>query len=240
MDTTLETVKSKDSSLSERVADQITRLIIEQHLVSGDKLDNEFDLAEQLNVGRGSVREAVKILVARNVLEIRRGKGTFIASNPGEVPDPLGFAFYPDRVRLAMDLLEVRCQMEPWVARMAAEKATKENLEELQRTCAAVEDDILNGRNHLENDKIFHTSIAKCTQNMAVPKLLPIITYAVTLFGDLTENKLKTETIIGHRAILDAICAGDGDAAAKAMEQHMEHNRVVLAEILKKLPEQNN
>ena len=71
-----ENVKSKDSTLPERVADQISQLIIDRQLTTDDKLPNEFELATQLNVGRGTVREAVKLLVARNVLVIRRGKGT--------------------------------------------------------------------------------------------------------------------------------------------------------------------
>ena len=63
----------KELSLSERVAQQISDLIKERNIGVGDKLPNEFELAESLNVGRGTIREAVKILVARNCLEIRRG-----------------------------------------------------------------------------------------------------------------------------------------------------------------------
>ena len=75
-------VKSSETTLPERVADQLSQLIIDRKLTAEDKLPNEFELAEQLNVGRGTIREAVKLLVARNVLVIRRGKGTYIASNP--------------------------------------------------------------------------------------------------------------------------------------------------------------
>ena len=72
-----ETVKDKELPLAEQVAGQIRQLIIDRQLTNGEKLPNEFELAQQLNVGRGTVREAVKLLVARNVLEIRRGRGTF-------------------------------------------------------------------------------------------------------------------------------------------------------------------
>ena len=74
-----ETVKDKEVPLAEQVAEQIRQLIIDRQLTHGEKLPNEFELAQQLNVGRGTVREAVKLLVARNVLEIRRGRGTFVA-----------------------------------------------------------------------------------------------------------------------------------------------------------------
>lgn len=230
-----ETIKTKESSLPERTAEQISRLIVEQQLTSEDKLPSEFELAELLHVGRGTIREGVKLLVARNVLEIRRGKGTYIAPNPGEVPDPLGFAFYPDQLQLALDLAEIRAQLEPWVAGIAAERATAEQLKVLRESCSVVEQDILEERDHSKHDVMFHVAIAECTQNLVVPKLIPIITYAITLFVSLTERRLKTETLVGHREILDAICDKDGKRAAKAMAQHIEYNRILMQEIGEKL-----
>ena len=229
-----ESIKTKETSLAERTAEQISKLIVEQQLTSKDKLPSEFELAQLLHVGRGTIREGVKLLVARNVLEIRRGKGTYIAQNPGEVPDPLGFAYYPDQLQLTLDLLEVRALVEPWVARTAAERAEEENLRVLRETCSVVEQDILGQRDHSKNDVLFHVAIAKCTQNLVVPKLIPIITYAITLFVSLTESRLKTETLVGHREILDAICDKDGERAARAMAQHIEYNRVMLEEVVEK------
>ena len=233
-----ETVKTKESSLAERTAEQISRLIVERQLTSEDKLPSEFELAELLHVGRGTIREGVKLLVARNVLEIRRGKGTYIAPNPGEVPDPLGFAYYTDQLQLAMDLVEVRRQVEPWAARMAAERAVPEDLELLRETCSVVEQDILAGRDHSKNDVRFHVAIAKCTHNLVVPKLIPIITYAITLFVSLTESRLKMETLVDHRDIMDAICSKDGRRAEASMAQHIEYNRALLEEIIGKLAQE--
>ncbi len=227
-----ETVKKTESSLPERTAEQISRLIVERQLTREDKLPSEFELAEMLHVGRGTVREGVKLLVARNVLEIRRGKGTYIASNPGEVSDPLGFAYYPDQFRLAMDLVEIRGQMEPWVARMAAERATPEDLTALRETCSVVEQDILGSRDHSGSDVQFHVAVAECTHNLVVPKLIPIITYAITLFVSLTENRLKMETLVDHREILDAISSRDGERAAQAMARHIEYNRALMRDIV--------
>lgn len=234
-ETAFEMIKPRESSLPEQAAEQISRLIVEQHLTCEDKLPSEFELAELLNVGRGTIREAVKLLVARNVLEIRRGKGTYIAPNPGEVPDPLGFRYYPDQFRLALDLAEIRGQMEPWVARMAAERATVEDLKNLRTACSVVEQDILAERDHSKNDVLFHVAIAQCTHNLVVPKLIPIITYAITLFVSLTESRLKAQTLVDHRELLDAICGRDGEQAAKVMAQHIEYNRAMLEEIIKEL-----
>lgn len=230
-----ENVKPNDSSLPEQVAEQISQLIIDRHLTCEDKLPNEFELAAQLRVGRGTVREAVKLLAARNVLVIRRGKGTFIARHPGEVEDPLGFAYYPDQMRLAMDLLEVRMRLEPWVAAVAAQRASAEDLERVRSACLLVEQEVFSGRNHLKRDTEFHISIARCTQNLVVPKLIPIIIYSVELFGSLNGNALQSETVAEHRAILAALCARDAKAAEKAMEAHMEQNRKELQSILREI-----
>lgn len=227
-----EIVKTKESSLPERTAEQISRLIVERQLTHEDKLPSEFELAELLHVGRGTIREGVKLLLARNVLEIRRGKGTYIAANPGEVPDPLGFAYYPNQFQLAMDLVEIRGQVEPWVARLAAERATSEDLVLLRETCSTVEQDILAERDHSKSDVQFHVAIAKCTHNLVVPKLIPIITYAITLFVSLTESRLRMETLVGHREILDAISNREGEKAENAMAQHIEYNRTLMREII--------
>lgn len=232
-----ENVKTKESTLPERVADQISQLIIDQQLTTDDKLPNEFELATQLNVGRGTVREAVKLLVAKNVLVIRRGKGTYIAHNPGEVEDPLGFAYYPDQLQLGLELLEVRMNLEPWIARMAAERADQKDIEAMMQNCHLVEEDILAGRDHLSHDMDFHVSIANCMHNRVTPKLIPVITYSVRLFGSLNGRTLLSETIIGHHAIAEAIRTHDPDQAEKAMREHLLQNQTELQEIIKNLQE---
>ena len=102
---------NRTSSLAEQVADQINQVIIDQNINAGEKLPNEFELAARLNVGRGTIREAVKLLVARNCLEIRRGKGTFVVEKPGQIEDPLGFAYVKDKITLAIDLMELRLNL---------------------------------------------------------------------------------------------------------------------------------
>lgn len=105
--------------LAERVADQIGELIVTHDIKRGEKLPNEFELAETLNVGRGRIWEAVKLLVSRNVLEIRRGKGTFVSEQPGVADDPFGLRFYEDREKLMRDLMQIRLMIEPQIAEIA-------------------------------------------------------------------------------------------------------------------------
>lgn len=221
-------VKSSSKTLPERVADQIRQLIIDRHMENGDQLPNELELAQQLNVSRGSVREAVKLLVARNVLELRRGKGTFIADNTGVVDDPFGFAYLEDEARLANELMEIRRQLEPWIAAKAAEQANDQDIAELRVLQYKVEELIQSGQDHLAADQQLHIRIADCTDNRVLRELVPVITYSVHLFGNLTQRRLRQETIDTHAAVVDAIAAHDPEAAREAMQEHLKHNRLSL------------
>ena len=217
--------EQRELSLSERVARQISDLIKERNLSAGDKLPNEFELGESLNVGRGTIREAVKLLVARNCLEIRRGKGTFVTEELGRVSDPLGFEYVADKARLAEELYEIRAQLEPWIASLAARRIRDEEKEELQRRRAAVEEKILTGADHGEADVAFHHCIARCTHNDVLTEILSIVTYSVQLFTRFRDPGILLRTLETHRAIADAICAGDEEAAREAMLRHIESNR---------------
>ena len=158
---TMKHIKSTNQSLPEQVAAQINQLIIDQNIGPEQKLPNEFELAERLNVGRGTIREAVKLLVARNCLEVRRGKGTFVVEKTGQIEDPLGFAYVKDKITLAEDLMELRLRVEPWAAQLAAQRITDEEMPELQARCEEVTRIIRSGEDHGAADKAFHAYIAQ-------------------------------------------------------------------------------
>ena len=221
----------KDLSLSEKVANQISDLIKDRNLGVGDKLPNEFELAESLNVGRGTIREAVKLLVARNCLEIRRGKGTFVTEELGRVSDPLGFDYVTDKVRLTEELYELRAHLEPWIASLAARRIREEEKEELQNRCLAVEHCIVAGVDHYEADNAFHQYIAQCTHNSILPEIIPIITYSVRLFTRFTDPKILKDTLRTHRAIADAICENDPEWAEKSMREHIAANLECISQL---------
>lgn len=225
----IKNVKVSTRSLPEQAAGQIRNLIIEQRLEPGDKLPNEFELMDRLQVGRGTIREAIKILVASNVLEIRRGRGTFVAKHPGQVKDPLGLAFVADEAKLIRDLLEIRLQIEPWAAALAAQNASEEDLEILRQSCKAVDDKLFSGQDHLQADEDLHLCIARCSKNMVLPKLLPIISYAIYKVGPVTIARIEPKervrgTSESHHRIVDAICAHDPGAAQEAMAAHLRLN----------------
>ena len=162
--------------------------------------------------------------MARNVLEIRRGRGTYVTQQTGVVHDPLGFAYMPDQVRLARELLDIRLTLEPWAAALAARQADAEDVAELRQLCREIESLIHAGENHLSQDEALHIRIARCTRNRVVPKLLPVVAYSVQLFGALNDARIYEETIETHRQIIDAIAAHDEEAARDAMYRHLSGN----------------
>ena len=228
---------NENKSLPEQTADKIVQYIINNNLNVNDKIPNEFELCEILGVGRSTIREAVRILVSRNVLNIRRGAGTFIANNTGVSDDPLGLAFEKDINKLAKDLLQVRIIIEPEIAAMAANMATEKDIEEIFKKCNKVENMILNGENHMLDDVKFHEAIARCTKNSIIEKLIPIIDKSVAVFANITDRQLKEETITTHRAIANAIANHNPTDAKHAMTMHLLYNKDKINQIANDLTE---
>lgn len=211
--------------LADQVAESIQTEIMQGKLKAGEKLPNEYDLAQKLGVGRGTIREAVKQLATRNVLEIRRGSGTYVAQEPGVVEDPLGFAFEPDKNRLALDLCEVRLLLEPQIAALAAERATDEEIDAIRTSCDACVAKIRAGENHTEQDIGFHEAIARASHNGVITKVVPVIQQGVSIFIEVTHSDLVEMTVRTHQQIMDAIARRDENAAYAAMREHLITNR---------------
>ncbi len=214
--------------LCSQIEEQILGYILNTPLNIGDKLPNEFELADMFHVGRSTIREAVKSLVTKGVLEVRRGAGTYVCNTSTMEEDPLGLAKLHDKYKLALELFDVRLILEPEIAAKAAEYVTTENSTQLKRLCDETEALYLADQDHLPKDIEFHTYIAKCSNNRVVESLVPIIHSAITTFVNLTNRMLRTETIATHRAITEAITEHDSTGARCAMVMHLTYNRQEL------------
>lgn len=223
-----------NKTLPEQTADRIIDYIIENDLEAGERIESEYVLAERLGVGRSTIREAVRILVSKNVLEIRRGTGTYIADNTGVSADPLGLAFEKDKYRLAKELFQVRMILEPEIAAIAASMASEKDISVINKQCDKVEKLILEGVDHMAEDVKFHEAIARCTGNSVIEKLIPIINTSVAVFANITSRQLKHETIATHRAIANAIADHNPTDAKHAMTMHMLFNKNKINEIIEK------
>lgn len=217
--------KMNKKLLGSQVEEELMNYILNEPVKIGEKIPNEFELAEMFGVGRSTIREAVKGLVTKGVLEVRRGAGTYVLSTRTLAEDPLGLARMGDKYKLALELLDVRMMLEPEIAVMACEHITSEEKEQLKQLCDEVEELYLSGKNHAKKDVEFHTCIARCSRNRVVEVLIPIINTAVLTFVNLTQRQLMKETLETHRAITNSIIKGDSFGAKYAMNMHLTYNR---------------
>ena len=217
--------------LAEQVEDQIYHYILDEALEPGAKLPNEFALGEKFRVGRSTIREAVKLLSSKGIVEVRQGSGTYVVTTVKGLSDPLNLRSVQDKNALAFDLVNVRLLLEPGIAEMAAQNATPEDIERLRRLCERVETKIHEGDRYIEDDIAFHTCIAESSKNMVVEQLIPIIDTAVMMFVNVTHKKLIDETIMTHRMITEAIANHDPIGAKAAMVMHLNFNRSYIKKV---------
>ena len=208
--------------LSHKVASDIRQMIIDKEFKPGDKLPNEFKLCESLEVARTTLREAIKILVSSNILEIRRGRGTFVSEKPGITKDPLGVTFIEDE-NLLLHFFEVRLLVEPEMAEYAAERRSEEELENIERALEKVSDLILKGENHTEADIEFHNEIAKATKNPILQRIVPILNDGIIGGYEKTKNNPEASEVVleHHKKIFEAIKSGNKKAAKEYMKKHI-------------------
>ena len=215
---------TQTKTLAEQVADGIMNLIQETPYKAGDKLPTEKELCESTGAGRNTVREALKILASRNVLEIRQGAGTFVSEKQGIPDDPLGFSMVNDHVKLTRDLLQVRIMLEPQIAALAAQCAKEHEIKELEEILEEMEAAMKKREDYSELDTKFHTKIAQCTHNIVMENLLPVIGKGVAVFAREVAQTEYDRTWISHRKTFCYIRDHKPFEAEMEMQYHLLYN----------------
>ncbi len=182
------------------------------------------ELSELLGVGRNTVREAVRILVSRNIVNVRQGSGTFISEKQGVSDDPFGFSLVENRRKLTRDLIQIRTILEPPIAALAAQNATDEEVEVLRKILEEIEDLIRKREDYAQKDVEFHEQIANCSHNSVMSNLVPVIGNGVAVFAREVQSTEYKQTLISHRAIYDAIRNKKAVEAQQAMYFHLLYN----------------
>lgn len=214
-------MKIKEPSLSLQIADNLKeRILVKKEYKIGDKLPNENLLSEELNVSRTTLREAIKILVTENILEIKRGKGTFVINN---TLDNHNLGKLNNTVSDLKDLLELRLIIEPMAVYYATQRATQKDMESILYYGKKVEEKILNNEDRSEDEKYFHNAIAKASQNSFIKDLMPIINEAINKGVNLSKefDKINELTLRDHKMIMDFINDRNAEGAKVAMELHI-------------------
>ncbi len=214
--------------LYEQIVNQIEARISDGHLKVGEKLPSEFELADQFEVSRTAIREAVKILRQKGLIDILPGKGTFVTNGtPVAMQQSFDMLRKFGSIEGYLNLVEVREIMEPQIAEIAAGRITEEYILAMKEAFEAMESANENADIFVEADLDFHLALAEATQNPLIPALMD------TIIGLLREQRKQTALVEGglrrgqthHKRILEAIIQRDPQAARVAMKDHLEQVR---------------
>lgn len=215
---------AQNKMLSQNTAENIRSMItIEKRFAPGDRLPNEQDLADELHVSRTPLREAVKILAAYRVLEIRRGIGTFVTEEAlNETQD---FEQLADVKANAKDLYEMRLIFEPEAAALAALRGTEGEIKRILEIGEHIEQEILSNRDRTDDEHAFHRAIAQATHNEFMNKLMPVLYQAISKGVVLSEKneQVKSHTMEDHRMIMEFLEQRNPEGARNAMKIHILH-----------------
>jgi GntR family transcriptional repressor for pyruvate dehydrogenase complex len=207
----------------EDIVTQIQDLIKKGRLKQGDQLPNEKELSETFKVSRSTVREAILSLETLSLVERRQGDGTYVIdSHEDALVSPLATALFGAKDDL-IDIFYLRKIIEPEVAQIAAENATAEEIEELEKILREQENEVTRGGQEGQQDTTFHHLLARMAKNRVLERLSLAL---VDLLSETRDEYLQSEerkrgSLKGHHRILDTIKAHNGRAARTAMLKHL-------------------
>jgi GntR family transcriptional repressor for pyruvate dehydrogenase complex len=210
--------------LSDWIANMIMETITSGSMAPGDKLPSERELGEQFEVSRTVVREAVRALAAKGIIEVRSGSGLRVArfdsSNVAE-----SMSLFVRGMRLDYDKIhEVRALIEIEVARLAAARADDEDLRRISDNLASMESALADEKRVAELDVQFHRDLAIATHNELHVLILDAIEDVLLEVRRATLSRAGRpgEALSAHRRIADAISGRDPGAAREAMQEHLD------------------
>ncbi len=213
--------------VADRVAQELLRLIASGDLAPGERLPGERQLAEMMSVSRVSVRAALQQLKTQGFVSAVQGGGTRIIAASNQGHSALAELLRVNRDNL-YDLAEVRANIEVWAARRAAERGTREQIAEIASHFELMARPGRALRYKAEDDLNFHMSVAKASGSAIYMHLMGVLSGILEEMFAYHRYRLQIGPqydrllLAQHRAISDAIQARDGEAAARAMADHLD------------------
>ncbi len=219
------------SSQQEKVYIEIIRklnhIIQEDDLKTGDKLPSERELSFRLDVGRSSVREALRSLELLGLIETRRGEGTFIKSVGGHRLVEVLASFFLQEKKVRTDLAETRKLIEIESLRLACERISVAQLQKLEQLIDQSKKSWQIGDFPIEEYYLFHKTIVESCQNSLLLHIwMSLVEYSkVNLRESLFREGKPEQSVMEHQQILTALRIGDQEQAVKELKKHLENSR---------------
>lgn len=212
--------------LAQAVVERLAGRIRRGQLKPGDQLPTEFEIVRAFGVSRAVVREAIARLKADGLIETRQGSGAFVVEAPKTINLRLWQGAGPELVELR-DIFELRAMVEGAVAELAARRRKAVDLRAMAGHLQAMDDAILGGYDGTEADDNFHIALARATRNSYIGQLVEFLgrhfsdSRKLSWRGTRRELAHPQEAQREHRALFDAIAAGDADAARQCAQEHL-------------------
>ncbi len=213
------------SRLYEQIVRQIEESILSGDLKTGDQLPAERELAEQFGVSRTAVREAVKALREKGLVEAYSGRGTFITNGTSQsIRQSFDRMIKFGQPEGTVQLAEVRSILEPGIAALAATRIEESNLAAMRDAYGVMDRSLNDADAFIEADLDFHLAIAEAAANTVILSLID------SIIGVLREQRTRIFRLQGgpergqfhHKRILEALEAKDPQRAFDAMKAHLQ------------------
>jgi len=215
----------RSATLVHRVTGQVEQLIVKGKLRPGDRLPPERELARQFGVSRTVVREAVRSLVAKGLLEVRPGSGTVVRSPSADaVAQSLMMFLRAGRPEFDCEkVMEIRRVLEVANAGFAAQRRTPDDLAEMERILRDAGALSYDRYRFAELDVAFHAAVARATHNELLSLLLDSVADILLTWRQFSFDVPGTpeRAFTYHRAIYEQIKRGDVEGARRAMSEHL-------------------
>jgi len=213
-------------SIVQKIIGEFRNALITKALRPGDKLPTEIELANKFFVSRNAVREAIKMLVALGVIEIKRGNGTYVAKSiSAQVVDPLIFSLLLEG-GIPEELLELREMLEIGILEIVLKKVTEEDIHKMEKAIELLEEDCRKGEKNREilrkHDLDFHYAFAGATHNPLIMKVARTIWEMFKASIEKAVQSRPEDTVERHRMILEAVKERNMEKAKKAIYLSLE------------------
>ncbi len=192
-------------------------------LKPGDRLPSERELADRFQVGRGSLREAMRALELQGMVVSRPGSGTFVSAESLEHLASIIVSTLTGANRNLANIFEVRHLLEPHIASLAAERATDQDCDRMDVAIDDQERQITDGETGVEGDTAFHFALAQGTHNSALVKVISTISDILAQSRDhaMQSPGRPQRSMASHRQILHMVRSRNSEGARMAMEHHI-------------------
>lgn len=223
-------IPMQKKTLSQKTAEALQKMITEQRIYGfGEKLPNENELARDLGVSRTTVREAIRLLTYEGILEVRRGRGTFVAAQIDQyAKSGIALQNLSEMKVTLRDLYEARLIFEPEAAALACKRATDSEIAEILKLGEECQNQILQNpqsKKRIASESAFHGALIKASHNEFLGQFMPMLTQTIEQTFELNYNLdiVAEDAYKDHILIMHFLEKRDAQGLKSAITVHLHH-----------------